>query len=231
MIHRHLAAAGVLLATVHAMVACATQPPVRYYEISALAAPAAVMHPDLELFVAEIRLPETVSRAEMVVQRTANESEVLDGQRWLSPMDDQVRRAVMSDLRADLPDVWVTGARATAAGPKRYTLRLEIQQLVLVKGGSARIVATWTIGDEAAQIIRRGRGVFEARASDDGYEAVVIAASTAVERLSGQIATSLSQGQSGAVGPSGDRQAETAITTPRQNEFGYDSPLTVPHSR
>ena len=194
MIHRHLAAAAVLLASAFVLAACVTQPPVRYYEISALAAPAPaeVTHPDLELFVAEIRLPETVSRAEMVVQRTANESEVLDGQRWLSPMDEQVRRAVMSDLRADLPNVWVTGARSTAVGPKRYALRMEIQQLALVKGGSARIVATWTIGDEAEQIIRRERGVFEAKTADGGYEAIAVAASTAIERLSAQIAASLS---------------------------------------
>ena len=195
MIHRHLAAAGLFLATACALAACATQPPVRYYEISALAAPAEVMHPDRELFVAEIRLPEAASRAEMVVQRTANESEVLDGQRWLSPMDEQVRRAVMSDLRADLPNVWVTGTRSTAGVTKRCSLRVEIQQLALVKGRSARIIATWTIGDETDRIILRERGAFEAKATDDGYEAIAAALSTAIERLSGQVAASLSQGR------------------------------------
>ena len=195
MIRRHPAAAGILLSAVCVLTACATQSPVRYYEISALAAPAEATHPNLELFVAEIRLPETVSRPEMVVQRTANESEVLDGQRWLSPMDEQVRRAVMSDLRADLPDVWVTRTRSTAGCPRRYTLRVEIQQLALVKGGSARIIATWTIEDETERIILRERGAFEARATDDGYEAIAVAASTAIERLSGQVAASLLRGR------------------------------------
>ena len=193
MIYRLLTAAGVMLATMLVLTACAADPPVHYYQISGLAAPADVTHPGLELFVAEIRLPETMSRQEMVVQRTANESEVLDGQRWLSPMDEQVRQALVSDLRADLPDVWVTRARSRGAVPRRFALRVEIQQLALVKGGSARIIAAWTIGDDADEIIRRERGVFEARTTDNGYESIAAAVSTAIERLSGQIAGSISR--------------------------------------
>ena len=183
----------ILFAVAFALAGCAADLPTHYYEISALSSPAGATHPGAELFVAEIRVPDAVSRSEMVIQRTAHESDVLDGQRWLSPMDEQIRRAVISDLQADLPDLWVTRARSTRVAAKRYTLRIEVQQVTLTKGGVARIVAAWTIEDDADRTLRRERGTFESQAADDGYESIAIAASAAVERLSGQITESLSR--------------------------------------
>ena len=183
----------ILFAVAFALAGCAADLPTHYYEISALSSPAGATHPGAELFVAEIRVPDAVSRSEMVIQRTAHESDVLDGQQWLSPMDEQIRRAVVSDLQADLPDLWVTRAPSTRGAAKRYTLRIEVQQVTLTKGGVARIVATWTIEDDADRTLRRERGTFESQAADDGYESIAIAASAAVERLSGQITESLSR--------------------------------------
>lgn len=183
----------ILFSAVFALAGCAADLPTHYYEISTLPPPAGATHPGAELFVAEIRVPDAVSRSEMVIQRTTHESDVLEEQRWLSPMDEQIRRAVVSDLQADLPDLWVTRAISTRAAAKRYTLRIEVQQVILTKGGVARIVATWTIEDDADRIFRHERGTFESQAADDGYESIAMAASTAVERLSGQITESLSR--------------------------------------
>lgn len=193
MTHRISTAACVLFVAAFASAGCTTNLPTHYYEISSIPAPLEAVHPGAELFIAEVRVPETVSRSEMVVQRTTHESDVLDGQRWLSPMDEQIRRAVVSDLQADLPDVWVTQERSARAIPKHYTLRIEIQQVALVKGGSARINAAWTIEDEANQIIRRERGAFEAPTVDDGYESIAIAASTSIRQLCEKMAESLSR--------------------------------------
>ena len=193
MIDRCLVAAA--LSATFVLAACASDPPVHYYEISGLAARAEVMHPTLELLIAEIAIPETVSRSELVVQRTAHESDVLDDQRWLSPMDEQIRRAMMSDLRVDLPQAWITRAKPATPGGKRYTLRVEIQQLALKKGESARVVAAWTIqaDADADAVVRRERGSFEVRTADDGYESLATAVSVAIEQLSRQIAGGISQ--------------------------------------
>jgi uncharacterized lipoprotein YmbA len=191
MTYRFSAAACIVFAAALTSAGCTTNLPTHYYEISSIPPRLEATHPSVELFVAEVRVPETVSRSEMVVQRTTHESDVLDGQRWLSPLDEQIRRAVVSDLQADLPDMWVTQSHSARTIPKRYTLRIEIQQLALVKGGSARIIAAWTIEDDADQTVRHERGAFEAQTTDDGFESIAVAASTAVKRLSGQIADSL----------------------------------------
>ena len=170
---------------------CASAPPTRFYEVATAPLQPMTATPRAELLVEEVVVPESLNRTEIIVQMAETEFQVLDGQRWLSPLDDQLARALFVGLQSALPDVWVTQRRAAGSVAKRYTLHVAIQTMTL-STKSVDLVAVWTISGDRSIPGRPGGAVIHVPVATPAFEAIPPAVSIATQRLASEIASTLS---------------------------------------
>jgi uncharacterized protein len=170
------------------LLGCGTAPAVHYYELSLQKFEASPGRSPVELVVAQVRVPDSLDRTEMVVQKNENESEVLDFEQWLSPLTDQLNRAVVADLQAELPDFRVTQGRLPAGLNKRLTLDVDVVRVTVERKEKVTLQASWVVMGDARNELVRDRGVIDVPLGGQGYQAVAPAMSLAVSLLTKRIA-------------------------------------------
>jgi uncharacterized lipoprotein YmbA len=90
-----------------ALASCQTAT-VHLYTLSTPSAPTptsgAATHAHDAFVIESIRIPGTVDRKELVVRKSANELTLLENANWAAPLREEVRRALVADLRLALRD-------------------------------------------------------------------------------------------------------------------------------
>lgn len=179
---------SMVLAGAALLAGCASVPTTQYYELTVRDRVAAPVQPVQALAIASVRVPEALDRQEMVIQRTDTRSEVMDTQRWLSPLPEQFAEALAGNLQRELPGTWVTLERSPAAGLDRRSLQIEVQQLSARQGGSVTLVASWTLVGSPGAPAWRDRARIDVAIDGPGYDAIAPAMSAAVAQLAARIA-------------------------------------------
>ncbi len=178
-----------------ALGACASAP-VHYYTLVAPLAPStdAAMHADdvaesFQLVMGAV--PADVDEPQLVVRESGERAAILDGERWVAPLQDEIRAALSAELARELPGIDVTGLAAAAKA--RLVVKVEVRRFESVPGGYALLEASWSLmraGDadegKAAKLLcsstlREPVGV--------GYPELVRGHQRAVRRLGEAIAT------------------------------------------
>jgi uncharacterized protein len=123
---------------------------------------------------------------------------VLEQERWIGPLAEEVRAAVTARLTQSL------GAPAAKAAPV-WRVRIDVQRFEAAPGREARVDATWAvIGDgTAAAVALRCSGQFVQIPGPEGYPALSAALQEAVARMADAIVSglkSLAAGQTGVCG-------------------------------
>jgi uncharacterized lipoprotein YmbA len=180
-----------LLLTLAALVAagCASKPS-RFYTIQASAPPADVAGTSYSVIVGPVTIPAAVDRPEMVVQVAPNQVELLEFDRWASPLGDAIARAVAVDLANLLGTPRVaTAPFATFAADYRVTI--DLQRFDSTPGDAVQIEAVWVVKQVAQQRARSGRTVVREPANGQGYDALAAAHSRALARVSADIAAEI----------------------------------------
>ena len=125
---------------------CGAAPAARYHTLLATESvrPAATAAPFL-IDVQPVGIPAQVDRLELVVRQGAGGIAILEGERWVAPLPDEVRAALSADLsrRLGTQDV------ANLARPARRALlriKVEIRRFDSVPGQYAMIEADWSLG-------------------------------------------------------------------------------------
>lgn len=182
-----------------ALAACASSP-LHYYTLVApadamvgVAAPAARSLP-FELM--SVGVPAQVDQPQLVVRQGAQGMTLLDGERWIAPLSDEVRSALSADLARQLHSQDVTGM----GGDKpRLRIKLDLRRFDSQPGSYALIEGAWSVslqhGDRPAVLACTSR-ISETVGS--GYDALVQGHQRAIDRLAVQIAMagrSLAAGQ------------------------------------
>lgn len=178
--------------------ACSSAPPIRYFTLVP-AAGAATVAPATQPFQFEllpVTVPAQVDLPQLVVRQGGQGVAVLQGQRWIAPLGDEVRGALSSDLTHDFRAQDVSGLPAQGKGIVR--IKVDVRRFDSVPGSYAYIDAAWSVrplrgGDPLACTSRISETVGE------GYDALVQGHQQAIARLAGQIgavAGALANGQS-----------------------------------
>lgn len=179
-----------LPALLAALLAGCASPGARFYTLSSAPLPAA-WSSGLSVAVGPVSVPAAVDRPEIVVSVGPNRVRIEEYERWASPLQDELSRAVAENLAAILATPHVVQSPPTLAGDGAYRVAIEVQRFDSVPGESAALDALWTVRRPHDERTRSGRTTVRERASGSGYDALAAAHSRAVAQLGRDIAEAL----------------------------------------
>ncbi len=183
---RRLAAIAIPCALVVFAASCAS-PASRYYTLSGATAPAAAAS-DLSVAVGPVSVPAAVDRPQIVVTTGPNQVWLDEFNRWASPLQSNIARAVAENLMALLGTPRVTLSSQTVSAEADYRAAIEVQRFESALGEAAMLDALWTVRRTKDGTSQTGRTTVREPTSETGYEALAAAHSRAVARLSRDIA-------------------------------------------
>nr|WP_261312569.1 PqiC family protein [Ralstonia insidiosa] len=126
------------------MAACSS-PPARFHRLAAddevaVAAPVSALLVD----VLPVRVPPSVAGRRLVVQRSSGQVDVLEMDRWASPLADEIRAALSSGLALRTSAVDLHGLPYGGKRPV-YRVAVDVQRFDAWPGSHVLIDAVWTI--------------------------------------------------------------------------------------
>jgi len=180
-----------------ALAGCGETRPSTFYTLSAVAEEQGSTDrgrsSGLAVGVGPITLPKYLDRPQVVTRPTANRLNLAEFHRWGEPLNQMLSRTVSENLAANL------STDAVFVLPRRRTPRLDYQVVIDVvrfdmdSEGRAGLNARWMIykADEREPRVVQ-RTLTTADVSNPGdYEAVVVALSSTIETMSGEIAAAI----------------------------------------
>jgi len=151
---RAWAAASVIAvaAVAAALAGCASQPPVRFHSLlpavsAATSAPAAGTPLVVEL--GPVTVPAAVDQPQWVLRAGDDSLRVLEGERWVAPLRDELRAAVMARLAERFNAV---DARTQPGPASGWRLRIEVQRFESMLGREAWLEAAWSATSVATPV-------------------------------------------------------------------------------
>ena len=139
------------------LAACAAAPVLRFHSLLPVDVPAALPNPGppLRLVVAPVRLPSAIDQPQWLVRRADNSLQLLEQDRWASPLADEVRAALREGLFARwavvdgnlaplAPGAAAAAPLADGAAPP-WRLVLEVLRLEAWPGRETLLEAQWSL--------------------------------------------------------------------------------------
>lgn len=173
-----------------AMLAACASAPVHYYTLvpaadNAPAESAAAAPFQFELL--PVGIPAQNDVPQLVVRQGGQAVSLLNGERWVAPLGDEVRGALSVDLAQRTHAQDISGGVA-ANGKPVLRIKVDLRRFDSAPGSYALIEATWTIRELGSQAVL----ACSSRISESpgqGYDALVAAHQQALATLAGQIAS------------------------------------------
>jgi uncharacterized protein len=169
--------------------ACRSAPATRFYTLVAPAStevtPSGVPASGAFQFeLLPVSVPAQVDQPPLVVRQGEQGVAVLQGERWIAPLGDEVRGALSADLARDFNAQDVSGL-PTGSKPV-VRIKLDVRRFDSMPGSYALIDAAWSVrplkgGDPLACTSRISEPV------GTGFDALVQGHQRAIARLAGQI--------------------------------------------
>ena len=139
--------------------------------------------------LATVIIPAQVDRPQWVVRGVGETLAVLENERWVAPLADEMRAAMAERLAARLGSY--SGLSPPAPGRSGWQVRIAVQRLDAAPGRYARLDAGWTLGTaDATAAALACRSVFEQPVAG-GYAALADGHRNNVARLADAIAAAL----------------------------------------
>jgi uncharacterized lipoprotein YmbA len=177
----------ILCACTAAAAGCGSTPPSHFYTLDATAKPASTAS-SLSVAVGPVTVPAVVDRPEIVVKTGPNEVWLDEFNRWASPLQDNLGRAIAENLVAMLGTPRVIVFPQAASANADYRVAIEVQTFESVPGDAATLDAVWTVRRPKDATFRVGRTSVREPTQGKSYVALAAAHSRAVARLSQDIA-------------------------------------------
>jgi len=154
------------------------------------AVPAATGNP-LSIYVGPVAVPESVDRAPMVIQNSANQVDLSEEHRWAEPLKTAIPRVVAEHLMRLLGTPRVMSSRVGTSVDLDYRVALEVQRFDSSLTRGATVEVLWTISGKRATPPRSGRSSVAEPASAATPEGVAAAHSRALARVAADIAAAI----------------------------------------
>jgi len=172
------------------LAACASAP-THFYTLLPQSSPAHSAGPaDYRIDVLPVRIPAQDDQPQLVVRESDDRVALLEGERWVAPLGDQIRAAVSDRLSRDLGVVDVHGL--PESGPRRvYRVKLDVRRFESVPGRYAREDIVWSVHQADAEHAALTCASSLTEPVGSGYAALVLGHQQALAVLSGRIAGAL----------------------------------------
>jgi uncharacterized lipoprotein YmbA len=169
------------------LAACASAPLHYYTLLPGSSAPVADPATAIPFEVLTVNVPAQVDRPQLVVRQGGQSVALLEGERWIAPLADEVRGALAADLVRALPGRDVGGM--AASGKPLLQVSLDVRRFDSQPGDHALLEGAWRVRwshdgqlatESCSSRIRETVGL--------GYDALVQGHQQALGKLAGQIA-------------------------------------------
>ena len=140
--------------------------------------------------VGPVSIPASVDQPEFVVQVAPNRVQVDEFNRWVSPLNDGIARAVAGDLVVLLGTPDVASSQLANFTPD-YRVTIDVQRFESTQGQGVTVEAVWTVRKTDGGLTRTGRTVASETAQGQGFDALAAAHSQALAKVSGDIAAAI----------------------------------------
>ena len=169
-----------------ALAACASSPPHYYTLVPPADARAAPADAPFEFELAPVGVPAQVDRPQLVLRTGASDLGVLDGERWIAPLPDELRSALSLDLVDALGAADASGQ--PASGRPRLRVRVDLRRFDSGPGAVVRLDAAWSVRMGAGGPLASCASAIDEPATSADPAALVAAHQRALARLATQIA-------------------------------------------
>ncbi|MFJ5505245.1 membrane integrity-associated transporter subunit PqiC [Pectobacterium carotovorum] len=179
------------------LLSACSSPPVRYHTLLAPASPVATVSPMAKttraapffIDVLPVGVPAQIDTSQLVIRQGDSGAVVLDNDRWLSPLSEEIRTALSADLTQRLNTQDVSGLARSADTPV-VRIHLQVRRFDSWPGQSVTFDADWSlsaVGEENARARLLCRSQFAEQAAG-GDTAMLHAQQQVITRLAEQIA-------------------------------------------
>lgn len=135
-----------------------------------------------------VSVPSLVDRSEMVVNTSDTGIVVLDHERWVLPLSDQVSQTLARDIENRRSDVLIGDRGFDQAALPPVIIKVDIVRMLAQPHSRVRIEAHWRVVDESVGLDRIGSNSFEAPLAGEDYAAVAKAYSLTLSELADTLA-------------------------------------------
>src|SRR5450830_121335 len=144
-----------------------------------------------DVMIDSVMIPEAINRPQLVVQKSATEAQILDEQRWVAPLDEQIRQALQANLQAQLPNAWLSQHPQGHPSAQHYVIRTEVRDLRITPSREVSMDVVWIIYGANRNPLKRQQRRVTAVLNDNDYATIAPAISTLLQDLSDNIAVDL----------------------------------------
>ena len=145
----------------------------------------------LSIYVGPVAVPESVDRAPMVIQNSANQVDLSEEHRWAEPLKTAIPRVVGEHLMRLLGTPRVMSSRLGTGIDIDYRVALEVQRFDSSLTRGAAIDVLWTVTGKRASPARSGRSSVTEPATAATPEGIAAAHSRALARVAADIAAAI----------------------------------------
>ncbi|WP_031434406.1 PqiC family protein [Methylomarinum vadi] len=181
-----------------AMAGCvggATSPPSNFYLLEPIAGDnraSSGKQARLSVALHPVKVPEYLDRPQIVTATAPNAYQLSEFNRWAEALDVNITRVLAQNLTLLVPaDVW-SSRSSLDAKQAALRLRVDILEFHIDPKGQAKLVAQWRV-KKHGQLLWNRQVSYRAEASKTDYRRMVAALNDCLNRLSRDIAQSLSR--------------------------------------
>jgi uncharacterized protein len=169
---------------------CAS-PPSHFYTLSSTATSAATgaaASSNLSVVVGPVSIPAIVDQPQIVVSTSANKVTLDEYNRWASPLQNNISRAVAENLVALLGTPRVSLFQQSLNAEADFRVAIEVQTFESAPGEAATLNVVWVVRRTRDGTAETGRTSVREPATEKSFDALAAAHSRALARLSQDIA-------------------------------------------
>jgi hypothetical protein len=140
--------------------------------------------------VGPVAIPASVDRPQLVLQVAPTRVEMLELERWASPLDAGIARVIAGDLATLLGTPQVASMPLPGFEPA-WRVRMAVERFDAVPGDAVTVEAIWVVEPAGGGTGRAGRTVSREPLTGTGADGVAAAQSRALAAVSADVAAAL----------------------------------------
>jgi uncharacterized lipoprotein YmbA len=175
---------------------CASSPSSKFYQLNPVQNKTSVSdvspYNSLVIAIGPVRIPDYLDRPQIVTRSGKNELKLSEFHRWAGSLESDVTRVLVEDISGLLPADLFSVVRWTpyleGQVPASYRVEVLVDRFEGTPGDSVLLKAQWGVFAPNRSLLLKRESLIIEQINGSSYDALVVAMSSALERLSRDIA-------------------------------------------
>jgi uncharacterized lipoprotein YmbA len=170
---------------------CGPSATARFYTLTSTATADGAPAASYAVAVGPVTVPGYADQPQLVVHVAENRVAPQEFERWASPLDEGIGRAIAGDLAALLGTNQVATVPLPTGFAAAYQVAIDVQRFESKPGSGVLVDTVWVVRRTAGGESRMGRTVASETAGSEGFDALAAAHSRALAKVSADIAAAI----------------------------------------